>query len=110
MKRAPLFDLENHAEFVQRHIGPTPKQQQEMAQTIGYESMDALIDNTVPDSIRRTMDLPSAQTEQAVIARLREIASKNVVDRSFIGTGYHNTYTLKIFLFFTIVCLFIHEI
>ncbi len=93
MKRAPLFDLENHAEFVQRHIGPTPKQQQEMAQTIGYESLDALIDDTVPDSIRRAMDLPSAQTEQAVIARLREIASKNVVNRSFIGTGYHNTYT-----------------
>ena len=93
MKRAPLFDLENHAEFVQRHIGPTPKQQQEMAQAIGYESMDALIDDTVPDSIRRAMDLPSAQTEQAVIARLREIASKNVVNRSFIGTGYHNTYT-----------------
>ncbi|GHD32328.1 aminomethyl-transferring glycine dehydrogenase [Parahalioglobus pacificus] len=96
MKRAPLFDLENHAEFVQRHIGPTPKQQQEMAQTIGYESMDALIDDTVPDSIRRTMDLPSAQTEQAVIARLREIASKNVVNRSFIGTGYHNTYTPQV--------------
>ncbi|NQY02910.1 MAG: aminomethyl-transferring glycine dehydrogenase [Halieaceae bacterium] len=96
MKRAPLFDLENHAEFVQRHIGPTPKQQQEMAQTIGYESLDALIDDTVPDSIRRAMDLPSAQTEQAVIARLREIASKNVVNRSFIGTGYHNTYTPQV--------------
>jgi glycine dehydrogenase len=95
MSQESLFDLENHHEFIQRHIGPTVKQQQEMAQTLGYDSLDALIDATVPANIRSTtaMDLPAPQTEQAVLARLREMADKNVVNRSFIGTGYSDTFT-----------------
>ena len=48
-----LSDLENHEEFIQRHIGPTVKQQAEMARAIGYDSLDALIDDTVPAAIRR---------------------------------------------------------
>jgi len=95
MSRQSLFDLENHSDFIQRHIGPTVKQQQEMARVIGYDSLDALIDDTVPGAIRRErpMNLPAAQTEQDVIARLREMAQLNVVNKSFIGTGYHDTYT-----------------
>lgn len=90
-----LSDLENHAEFIQRHIGPTPKQQTEMARTIGYDSLTALIDDTVPAAIRRKkpMDLPGAQSEQATLARLKLLASQNVVNKSFIGTGYHDTWT-----------------
>ena len=95
MTRPSLLDLENHADFIKRHIGPTVKQQAEMAQAVGYESLDALIDDTVPAAIRlqAPMALPGAQTEQAVITRLKAIAAKNVVNRSFIGTGYHDTYT-----------------
>ena len=95
MTRPSLPDLENHAEFIQRHIGPTPSQQAEMARAIGYESLDALIDATVPAAIRRTqpMDLPGAQSEQAVLARLRALAAQNVVNKSYIGTGYYNTWT-----------------
>jgi glycine dehydrogenase len=95
MSRPSLFELENHAEFIQRHIGPSVKQQAEMAQTLGYNSLDALIDDTVPGRIRRSepMDLPGAMTEQAVIEKLRGLASQNVVNRSFIGTGYHDTFT-----------------
>ncbi len=95
MPRASLQQLENHTDFIQRHIGPTPKQQQDMARKLGYSDLDALIEATVPAAIRREqpMDLPGAQTEQAVIARLREYASLNVVNRSFIGAGYHNTLT-----------------
>ena len=95
MSRPSLIDLENHADFIQRHIGPTPQQQQEMAQTLGYDNLDALIDDTVPAAIRRTeaMDLPGAQTEQSVIAHLRSLAEQNVVNKSFIGTGYYDTYT-----------------
>ena len=64
MSRPSLFDLENHSDFIQRHIGPTARQQTEMAQAIGYNSLDALIDDTVPVAIRRKqpMDLPGAQT------------------------------------------------
>ena len=95
MSRQPLIELENHQDFIQRHIGPTPAQQQEMAQAIGFDSLDALIDATVPANIRKQtpMDLPGASTEQAVIARLREHASLNVVNQSFIGTGYSDTFT-----------------
>lgn len=95
MSRPSLFDLENHADFIRRHIGPTAQQQQEMAQVLGYESLDALIDDTVPAAIRRQtpMDLPGAQTEQSVIAHLRSLAAQNVVNKSYIGTGYHDTYT-----------------
>jgi glycine dehydrogenase len=95
MSRPSLFELENHADFIQRHIGPSVKQQAEMAQTLGYDSLDALIDDTVPAGIRRAepMDLPGAMTEQAVIEKLRGLASRNVVNKSFIGTGYHDTFT-----------------
>jgi glycine dehydrogenase len=95
MSRQSLFELENHSDFIQRHIGPTVKQQTEMARTIGYDNLDALIEDTVPGAIRRerAMHLPGARTEQAVITHLRELASQNVVNRSFIGTGYHDTHT-----------------
>ncbi|MBE9537484.1 MAG: aminomethyl-transferring glycine dehydrogenase [Proteobacteria bacterium] len=95
MSRASLHDLENHQDFIQRHIGPTPKQQFKMAQSLGYDSLEDLIEATVPSAIRReqAMDLPGTQTEQAVIAKLRKLAQKNVLNKSFIGTGYYDTYT-----------------
>ncbi|KZX55103.1 glycine dehydrogenase (aminomethyl-transferring) [Halioglobus sp. HI00S01] len=95
MSRPSLFELENHSDFIQRHIGPTVKQQREMAQILGYDSLDALIDNTVPAAIRRAqpMDLPGAQTEQNVVRRLKALASQNVINKTFIGTGYHDTFT-----------------
>ena len=65
------------------------------AQAMGYDNLDALIEDTVPAAIRRErpMDLPGAQSEQAVIARLRQLAGQNVVNTSFIGAGYHDTHT-----------------
>jgi glycine dehydrogenase len=95
MSRPSLFDLENHDDFIRRHIGPTGQQQTAMARAIGYDNLDALIDDTVPAAIRRQqpMQLPGAQSEQQVIERLRAMASRNIVNRSFIGTGYHDTIT-----------------
>jgi glycine dehydrogenase len=95
MSRPSLSELENHSDFIQRHIGPTVKQQTEMARAIGYDDLDALIEDTVPNAIRRDrpMNLPGARSEQAVIEHLRELAQQNVVNKSFIGTGYHDTLT-----------------
>jgi glycine dehydrogenase len=95
MNRPSLSELEHSQEFVGRHIGPTVQQQAEMALTLGFTSLDALIDATVPARIRNQapMDIAAPQTEQAVLARLRAIASKNRVLKSYIGTGYHDTYT-----------------
>ncbi len=95
MSRASLHQLENHQDFLQRHIGPTPAQQTKMAQSLGYDALEDLIEATVPNAIRREqpMNLPGTQTEQAVIGKLRKLAEKNVLHKSFIGTGYYDTYT-----------------
>ena len=53
MSRAALLELENRSDFIQRHIGPTAKQQAHMANTLGYNSLDALIEDTVPAAIRK---------------------------------------------------------
>ncbi|MEE4203913.1 MAG: aminomethyl-transferring glycine dehydrogenase [Halieaceae bacterium] len=80
--------------FVDRHIGPTAQQQQEMAETLGYSSVDALIADTVPEKIRRDgLDLPAALSEQEAIDKLRAYADQNVVKRSMIGMGYYDTFT-----------------
>ncbi len=90
-----LTTLEGHDEFLARHIGPSMAQQQEMALAVGYDSLDALIDTAVPESIRRRepMELGKPQREVDVLARLREIAAENRVCRSFIGMGYYDTHT-----------------
>ncbi len=95
MSRPSLFELENHDDFVQRHIGPDARQQRAMARELGYDDLDALIEDTVPGAIRRSeaMQLPGARSEREVIARLRELAAGNSVFRSYIGTGYHDTIT-----------------
>ena len=80
--------------FTDRHIGPTPQQQQEMADALGYASVDALIADTVPEKIRRDgLNLPAALSEQEAIAKLRHYADQNVIKRSLIGMGYYDTFT-----------------
>ena len=66
-----------------------------MAKTCGYDTIDALIDAAVPAQIRLTtpMELPAALTENEALHRLKSIAAKNQVFRSYIGTGYYDTIT-----------------
>ena len=86
--------LEHPAEFVSRHIGPSLQQQKEMARELGFDSVEALIDATVPEKIRRRegLKLPAAMTEQEALAKLRSYAEQNVVKRSCIGMGYYDTF------------------
>ena len=95
MTRPALSDLENHADFIKRHIGPTVKQQAEMAQAIGYDSLDALIDDTVPASIRQKepLDFGKPKSERELIWHMRQVALKNQVFTTMIGQGYHGTVT-----------------
>ncbi len=90
-----LLTLEAHDEFLGRHIGPTKAQQQEMAAALGYASVDALIDATVPEAIRRRdpMNLPGPRREVDVLAALRAMASRNQNFRHYIGMGYYGTHT-----------------
>ena len=81
--------------FVGRHIGPTADKIQQMLELLGFDTLDALIDAAVPESIRlrNPLQLPPAQSEYAALAQLKEIASKNQVYRSFIGMGYYDCIT-----------------
>ena len=84
-----------HAAFSRRHLGPTATDSTEMLHAIGCQSMDDLIDRVVPEAIRvRTpLDLPSPLTEEQALRRLRQLMQRNKVLRSFIGLGYHDTFT-----------------
>ncbi len=81
--------------FTHRHIGPRPRQQQEMLGLLGYASLDALIDDTVPAAIRldRPLRLPAARSEFEALSGLRALASQNQVFRSYIGMGYYDCVT-----------------
>ncbi|MFB2771293.1 aminomethyl-transferring glycine dehydrogenase [Pelatocladus sp. BLCC-F211] len=86
---------EKSSDFKQRHIGPNADDMQQMLDVLGMSSVDALINQTVPQSIRlsRALNLPEALSEYAAVAKLKDIALKNQIFRSFIGTGYYDTIT-----------------
>jgi glycine dehydrogenase len=77
-----------------RHIGPSPVEMDQMLAAVGVASLDALIDETVPKSIRQAKPLTWAPlTEHELLARMREVADKNRVMTSLIGQGYSGTVT-----------------
>ncbi|HEY8166964.1 MAG TPA: aminomethyl-transferring glycine dehydrogenase [Gemmatimonadaceae bacterium] len=81
--------------FVPRHIGPGPEAISQMLQTLGYGSLDELIDATIPEGIRfrRSLSIPAGRSEAEVLAAFRALAAKNRVFRSFIGMGYSDCIT-----------------
>ena len=94
MSNAPsLTDLEQTDDFIRRHIGPDAAEQQAMLQTLGVESLDELISQTVPGSILRKepLDMAGPRAEAEVLSYLKGIASRNEVYTSCIGMGYHGT-------------------
>ena len=86
--------------FRQRHIGSSANDQAQMLRTLGFASVDELIDAVVPRSIRATtaLALPEALDEDAALERLRTIAAKNRPLTSFIGQGYYGTITPPVIL------------
>ena len=96
----PLDELENHSEFIARHIGISAADEQHMLGVIGAASRRALIEAIVPRSIarRQSMQLPAPITEAAALAELKAMASQNQLLKSFIGQGYHGTHTPGVIL------------
>ncbi|OYU17150.1 MAG: glycine dehydrogenase (aminomethyl-transferring) [Rhodobacteraceae bacterium PARR1] len=77
-----------------RHIGPSPAEMAEMLTAVGVQTLDELIDQTVPASIRQSQPLTWAPlSEHDLLARMRAVAAKNRVMTSLIGQGYHGTVT-----------------
>jgi hypothetical protein len=91
LRAASLRELEHHSAFIERHIGPNDTEIAQMLHVVGQESLDALTDAIVPVSIKSTapLALPEAITEVEALAKIRAIAVKNQVFRSFIGQGYY---------------------
>lgn len=80
-------------QFIERHVGPRPEDVEEMLKVIGVKSVDELIEQTVPESIRlkANLDLPTPLSEDEFLAHIKEVAAKNKLYRSFIGQGYYDT-------------------
>jgi glycine dehydrogenase len=81
--------------FTSRHLGLTEDDRAEMLRVIGYDSVESLLDATVPASIRMRMPIaiPSATSEHEVLSELRTLFSNDIKRHSFIGQGYYNTIT-----------------
>ncbi|CCG52516.1 Glycine dehydrogenase (decarboxylating) [Flavobacterium indicum GPTSA100-9 = DSM 17447] len=79
--------------FALRHLGPRETDLNEMLQTIGVDSLDQLIYETIPDDIRlkNDLNLEAPMTEFEYLSHIQELGKKNKVFKSYIGLGYHPT-------------------
>ncbi|WP_438972357.1 aminomethyl-transferring glycine dehydrogenase [Polaribacter sp.] len=81
----------NTNSFQLRHIGPNKKEQEHMLKAIHADSLEQLINETVPDNIRlkNDLDLAPAMSEYEYLSHIKELSEKNKVFKSYIGLGYH---------------------
>ncbi|SBT18814.1 Glycine dehydrogenase (decarboxylating) [Marinomonas gallaica] len=89
-----IRDLLGKDEFIARHIGPDVNEQSSMLNSLGYDSLDKLIENTIPNAIRlANLDMSKQPvSEYEALTQLKEIAGRNKIARSYIGMGYHDTF------------------
>ncbi len=86
--------------FARRHLGSNPAEVDAMLRVTGYETLDALISATVPESIRlqKPLRIGREQGEAETLQQLRALANKNKVYKTFIGQGYYDTITPPVIL------------
>lgn len=89
-----------YADFQSRHIGINKTDEQDMLQAIGVNSLDQLIDQTVPSTIRlkNKLNIPAAQSEFQFLKELRKVAGKNKIYKSYLGLGYYDCITPGVIL------------
>ncbi|SMD33072.1 glycine dehydrogenase [Reichenbachiella faecimaris] len=90
-----IANLNERTHFQHRHNGPSNDDISQMLDTVGVNSVDELIDQTVPENIRNraALNIPEALDEFSYVRAVKEMASKNKVFKSFIGLGYYNCVT-----------------
>lgn len=95
-----MLNLSSPDRFVERHIGINKNDLAAMLQTVGVSSLDELIDQTVPSTIRsnQPLNIPPAVSEYEYLKQLKATAAKNKVFKTYIGLGYHNTVTPSVIL------------
>lgn len=93
-------ELDPRNEFQGRHIGPSPEEQARMLEVVGAASLQDLIHEIVPSSIldETPLDVPGPSTEAAALTRLKAIAGRNQIFRSYIGQGYYGTHVPNVIL------------
>jgi glycine dehydrogenase len=94
------LDISYNERFDTRHNGPDETQQAQMLKFIKADSLDHLIDQTIPKSIQLTkeLDLPLAKSEYQFLKDFKKLASKNKIFKSYIGAGYYDTITPGVIL------------
>jgi len=82
-----------HDSFIPRHIGPNEKDIAQMLEFLKVSSLNTLIDETIPQSIRNTkpLNIGKPTNEHNLLQHIRQIADKNKIFRSYIGMGYSGT-------------------
>ncbi len=91
---------DNSKEFINRHIGPSDEDQSKMLRYVGYNSLNDLIINTVPEKILLKNDLKIEEplSENDALKKLKLISKKNKIFNNFIGMGYYNSITPNVVL------------
>src|SRR5213593_266516 len=86
--------------FQSRHIGPDQGERDAMLSAIGVASLDQLMDEAIPPSIRlkAALNLPKSQSEYEYLRDLRRLAARNQIFKSFIGLGYYDCVTPSVIL------------
>jgi glycine dehydrogenase len=99
-KNLSLRELEQHDAFIARHVGPNDAEIAQMLRTLGLDSLEAMTGAIVPASIKSSqpLALPEAMSEVEALAKIRAVADKNKVFKSFIGQGYYGTHTPNVIL------------
>jgi glycine dehydrogenase len=79
--------------FAQRHIGPNEEDKKQMLNTIGVDSLNQLINETIPNDIRlkKGLNLDEPMTEHEYLLHIHELSKKNKAYKTYIGLGYHPT-------------------
>ncbi len=100
IQRRTFDELERRDDFQRRHIGPDAREQALMLDTLGLDSLDALIDAVVPPAIRsgEALAIGAPRTEAEILGELRGIAQRNEVFKSYIGMGYYDCHTPPVIL------------
>lgn len=90
-----MYNPDEFASFVNRHVGPSPIEQEEMLKVLGFSSAEALVDAIIPPAVRtlNPLQLPPPLSEADALAALRERAKKNQIFRSYLGMGYSASLT-----------------
>ncbi|MBT82162.1 MAG: glycine dehydrogenase (aminomethyl-transferring) [Alteromonadaceae bacterium] len=95
-----LAQLEQKNAFIRRHVGPGEEEIQAMLASVGADSLDDLMAQTVPAAIQldKPIEAGGGETEVDALAALKAVASKNKINRSFIGMGYYDTHVPNVIL------------